>query len=273
MTAAFATGQADAAPPEGRIRVERRGALQLVGIDRAAKRNGFSERMVIELGEAYDLLERDPAVRVGVLHAVGDHFTAGLQLDQLASWFEAGRHLAPAGLVDPFDLHPPLRTKPVVAAVQGICFTVGIELMLAADIVVAASDARFGQIEVRRGIMANHGATIRMVERAGWGNAMRYLLTGDEFDAGTALRLGLVQEVVAPGSQLDRALEIAERIAAQAPLAVAATLVNARRGVTHGPEAAAVEFGAINQRLLRTEDAREGVASFVERRAARFTGH
>jgi enoyl-CoA hydratase/carnithine racemase len=178
----------------------------------------------------------------------------------------------PKGLVDPFDLHPPLRTKPVVAAVQGICFTVGIELMLAADIVVAANDARFGQIEVKRGIMANHGATIRMVERAGWGNAMRYLLTGDEFDAETALRLGLVQEVVAPGRQLDRALEIAEAIAAQAPLAVAATLVNARRGVTHGPEAAAAEFGAINQRLLRTEDAKEGVGSFVERRAARFVG-
>lgn len=272
MTAAFATGQADAAPPEGRIRVERRGALQLVGIDRAAKRNGFSERMVIELGEAYDLLERDPAVRVGVLHAVGDHFTAGLQLDQLVSWFEAGRHLAPAGLVDPFDLHPPLRTKPVVAAVQGICFTVGIELMLAADIVVAASDARFGQIEVRRGIMANHGATIRMVERAGWGNAMRYLLTGDEFDAGTALRLGLVQEVAPTGRQLERALEIAGRIADQAPLAVAETIRSARLAVTEGPEAAAAEFGAINRRLVATEDAREGVRSFVERRAARFEG-
>jgi enoyl-CoA hydratase len=93
-----------------------------------------------------------------------------------------------------------LRTKPVVVAVQGVCFAVGIELMLAADMVVAAEDTRFGQIEVRRGIFPNHGATLRIVERAGCGNAMRYLLTGDEFDAATALRLGLVQEVVPTGT-------------------------------------------------------------------------
>ena len=85
------------APPEGRIVVEKRGALQLIGIDRVPKRNGFSERMVIELGEAFDALERNSEVRVGVLHAFGDHFTGGIQLDQLSSWFEAGRHLAPEG--------------------------------------------------------------------------------------------------------------------------------------------------------------------------------
>jgi enoyl-CoA hydratase/carnithine racemase len=261
------------ASTEGRIALERRGDhLLLIGIDRPAKRNGFSERMVLELGAAFDALERDPAVRVGVLHAVGDHFTAGLQLDQLSPWFEAGRHLAPEGSVDPFDLRPPLRTKPVVAAVQGICFTVGIELMLAADVVVAAEDCRFGQIEVRRGIMANHGATVRIVERAGWGNAMRYLLTGDEFDAAAALRLGLVQEVVPAGRQLERALEIAGRIADQAPLAVAETIRSARLALAEGPGAAAAEFGEINRRLLATEDAREGVRSFVERRAARFRG-
>jgi enoyl-CoA hydratase/carnithine racemase len=257
---------------DGRIAVDRRGAVQLIGIDRVAKRNGFSEKMVIELGHAFDALERDPDARVGLLHAFGDHFTAGLQLDQLTSWFEEGRHLAPEGSVDPFDLRPPLRTKPLVAAVQGICFTVGIELMLAADIVVAASDCRFGQIEVRRGIMANHGATVRIVERAGWGNAMRYLLTGDEFDAETAYRLGLVQEVVSPGQQLTRALDIAQRVAEQAPLAVSATLHNARLALTAGIKAAAAEFGPINRRLLATQDAREGVRSFLERRAARFVG-
>jgi enoyl-CoA hydratase/carnithine racemase len=266
------TAQPAPSPPEGRIVVEKRGAIQLIGIDRPAKRNGFSERMVIELGSAFDALEQDPDIRAGVLHAFGDHFTAGLQLDQLSTWFEKGRHLAPDGSIDPFDLRPPLRTKPIVAAVQGICFTVGIELMLAADIVVAASDCRFGQIEVKRGIMANHGATIRIVERAGWGNAMRYLLTGDEFDADTALRLNLVQEVVPPGRQLQRAIELAERIAEQAPLAVAETLRNARIALTDGPASAAAEFGAVNQRLCATEDAREGVQSFRERRAACFVG-
>jgi enoyl-CoA hydratase len=128
------------------------------------------------------------------------------------------------------------------------------------------------QIEVKRGIFANHGATIRIVERAGWGNAMRYLLTGDEFDSATALRLGLVQEVVEPGQQLGRALELAERIAAQAPLAVQATVMNARRAVVHGVESATMELGSVQQLLFASEDAAEGVASFREKRVAVFKG-
>jgi len=257
---------------DGQILVEQHGALLLIAIDRVPKRNGFSEKMVIELAEAFDRMERDPTVRCGVLHALGPHFTAGMQLDQLASWFEAGRHLALPGKVDPYNLRPPLRTKPLVAAVQGICFTAGVELMLGADLVVAARDCRFGQIEVKRGIMANHGATIRMVERAGWGNAMRYLLTGDEFDAKTAFRLGFVQEVVETGRQLDRAIELALRIAAQAPLAVQATLRNAAQAVEHGPAAAVADLGPVQVRLMATADAAEGVASFREKRDARFSG-
>jgi enoyl-CoA hydratase/carnithine racemase len=262
----------EVAPPEGRIVLEPRGHVLLIGIDRVPKRNGFSEKMVIELGHAYDRLEKDADIRVGVLHAFGDHFTAGLELDQVQSWFREGRHLSPAGSVDPYDLFPPLRTKPIVAAVQGICFTVAIELMLAADIVVAAKNCRFSQLEVKRGIMANHGATIRIVERAGWGNAMRYLLTGDEFDAETAYRLGMVQELVEPGQQLNKALEIAGKIAAQAPVAVSATLTNARRALWYGVEEGKKELGPLQQRLFDTEDAEEGVLSFKERRTALFRG-
>ena len=88
-------------------------------------------------------------------------------------------------------------SKPIVMAVQGICFTIGIELMLAADIRIASEGSRFGQIEVRRGLYPVGGATLRMVQEFGWGNAQRYLLTGDEFGAQEAHRIGLVQEVVA----------------------------------------------------------------------------
>lgn len=258
--------------PDGAIRTERRGNLLLIAIDRPKKLNGFSEKMVIELGDAYDLLERDETLSVGVVHALGPNFTAGVQLDQLKAWFADGRHVAPAGKIDPFDLFHPLRTKPVVVAVQGICYTLGIELMLAADIVVAASDTRFGQIEVRRGIYANHGATLRIVQRAGWGDAMRYLLTGDEFSAETACRMGLVQEVVAPGEQLDRAVALAEVIAAQAPLAVRATIESARKGLLHGWPAAIADFGRVQQRLMQSEDAKEGLRSIGEKRPGRFTG-
>src|SRR5207244_8543758 len=110
-------------------------------------------------------------------------------------------------------------TTPVVAAVQGWVMTLAIELLLAADIRIAASDARFAQLEIRRGIYAFGGATIRLPRDAGWGNAMRWLLTGEEYDATEAYRLGLVREVVAPGRQLDRAIGLAAMTAeTSAPL-------------------------------------------------------
>lgn len=271
MTERFVPTASDA-PVDGAIDVERCGRVMLIGINRPKKYNGFSETMVRELGEAYERFERDEEAYVAVVHAFGPHFTAGVQLEQIGPMFAAGLHASVPGKIDPFDLFAPLRTKPVIFAVQGICFTVGIELMLAGDIVIAASDTRFGQIEVRRGIFANHGATLRIVERAGWGNAMRYLLTGDEFDADTAFRLGLVQEVVEPGRQLDRALELADVIAAQAPIAVRQTIVSARRGVFDGWHAAASDFGPEQARIMKTEDAAEGVASARERRPASFKG-
>jgi enoyl-CoA hydratase len=132
----------DQPDPNGRIVVEQRGHVLLIGLDRVPKLNGVSEKMFLELAQAYDRLEKDPELRVGVLHAFGPHFSAGIQLDQLQDKFKAGLHLTPSGMTDPFDLFPPLRSKPVVAAVQGICFTITIELMLAADIVIAAGDCR-----------------------------------------------------------------------------------------------------------------------------------
>jgi enoyl-CoA hydratase/carnithine racemase len=180
--------------------------------------------------------------------------------------------LVKEGEIDPFESRVPFRSKPIVFAVHGICFTLGIEMMLAADIVVAAADTRFSQLEVKRGLRPTGGATIRMVERAGWGNAMRYLLTGDEFDAQTALRLGFIQEIVEPGRQRERAIELAKSIAAQAPLAVRATIENARVALREGPAAASASFGLTQTRLLASEDFQEGLRSFKEKRAPRFRG-
>jgi enoyl-CoA hydratase/carnithine racemase len=141
--------------------------------------------------------------------------------------------------------------------------------------VVAADDCRFSQLEVKRGIMATGGATLRMAERAGLGNALLHLLTGDEFDAAEALRLNFVQKVVLKGQQLEDAVRIADAIAAQAPLAVVATrlnALNALKAVERGPLEAVAEFVPVQQRLARSEDAAEGVKSFVEKRPARFVG-
>jgi len=144
--------------------------------------------------------------------------------------------------------------------------------MLAADIVVAADDCRFSQLEVKRGIMATGGATLRMAERAGLGNALLHLLTGDEFGSAEAVRLNFVQRVVPAGQELEEALHIARRIAEQAPQAVVATRLNALKALEQGPLAAMAEFIEVQQRLANSEDAAEGVRSFVEKRAAHFTG-
>ncbi len=172
-----------------------------------------------------------------------------------------------------FDLREPFRTKPLVVAVKGISFTIAVELMLSADIVVAADNCRFAQMEVMRGIMPTGGATIRVVERAGWSNAMRYLLTGEEWDAATAYRLGMVQEVVPAGEEFDRAMAISHRIAdISAPLAVKAIRANARVAAVAGSAAAFGQFDETRAYLRTTEDAAEGVKSFVEKRPPAFTG-
>jgi enoyl-CoA hydratase/carnithine racemase len=257
--------------PTGRITREQQGHLLLMGIDRVDKRNAFGPEMIEQLCEAYGELEQTPDLRCGVLFAHGDHFTAGLDLLAVAPRIARGQFIPPDA-ANPWGTSGPARTKPVVIAVQGLCLTLGIELILAADVCVAASNARFGQIEVKRGIFPFGGATVRFVPRAGWGNAMRYLLTGDEFDAAEAYRIGLVQEVVAPGEQLTRAIAIAETIAAQAPLAVQATLAAARLAQEAGPQAAMAQLLPQLLALLKTDDAREGLMSFVERRAAQFQG-
>src|SRR5262249_56738626 len=129
---------------------------------------------------------------------------------------------------DPLAGGAPPVPKPVVMAVAGIAFTLSIELALASDIVVAAEGVRFRQLEIGRGIVPFGGATFRAPAQLGWGNAMRFLLTAEEFGATEALRIGLVQEVVPPGKHVERARAIAALIAKQAPLGVRATLANAR---------------------------------------------
>jgi enoyl-CoA hydratase len=217
-------------------------------------------------------LEADESLRVGVLFGHGPHFTAGLDLPKWAGSFAKGDDFtSPAG-VDPYNRQPPWRTKPVIAAVQGITFTAGLEMALGADIIIAASDCRFAMMEPKRGLMPTGGATFRFVERGGWGNAMRWLLTGDEFDADEAKRIGIVQEIVAPGAQLERAIALAEIIAARAPLAVQATKANALTYALHGQAACVADFTPTQQRLSASADFKEGVQSFIEKRAAVFVG-
>ena len=255
------------------LTVERRGHVLLMGLNRPDKRNAFNIELLMELGRAYESLERDEELRCGVLFAHGEHFTGGLDLA------EVGPALADGTLAYPDDARDPWRndgkpwTTPVIAVAQGWCMTLGIELLLAADIRVASADCRFAQLEIQRGIYPFGGATLRLPREAGWGNAMRWLLTGDEYDAAEAHRIGLVQEVTEPGRQLERAIEIAERIATRsAPLGVRTTLQSAQRALAEGDPAAAERLTPDMVSLLQTADGAEGMMSFIERRPANFIG-
>ncbi len=253
-----------------RITTEKRGHLLLIGLNRPKKMNAFDTAMLREFAGAFESFEKDDDARCAVVFAHGDHFTAGLDLADVAPKVAEGMPLFGGEAIDPWGVHGKQRTKPVVVAVHGRCLTLGIELCLAQDIVVAARDTKFAQIEIKRGIFPFGGATFRLVQTAGWGNAMRWLLTGDEFDATEAHRIGLVQEVVDRGQELARAIAIAETVASQAPIGVRSTIASARKSLTE--EAAARALLPEIQRLMATDDAREGLMSFLERRAAKFTG-
>lgn len=254
------------------LTLETRAHVLAVGLNRAHKMNAFNLAMLRELSEAFTAFEADPEARVLLLHAHGDHFTAGLDLADVGPAVASGAPLFPAGATDPLDVMEPRRRKPVVCAVHGTCLTIGVELLLAADIGLAASDTRLAQMEVQRGIMPFGGATLRMPRVAGWGNAMRWLLTGDRFDAREALRIGIVQEVVERDALLGRAWELAERVAAQAPLAVQAIRRSARLAMEQGTPAATEALLGQARGLFATADAAEGLASFLERRPASFRG-
>jgi enoyl-CoA hydratase len=255
-----------------RARHERRGHVTVITLDRAEKRNAFDLRMLRELADAFTAFEADAEARCAVLCAEGGHFTAGLDLAEVGPAVAAGAPLFPDGAVDPLSLGAKVRTKPLVMAVQGYCLTIGIELLLAADVRLAADDARFGQIEVNRGIFPFGGATLRFPAQCGWGNAMRWLLSGDLFDAREAHRIGLVQEVAPVDALRARALEIADTIARRAPLGVTATLASSRLAMSEGEEVAKQKLLSEARALMATEDAAEGLRSFVERREARFIG-
>ncbi len=257
------------------VTVEQRGHVLLIGLNRPEKRNAFNLELIDQLAAAYHRLESDDEIRCGVLFAHGDHFTGGLDLAEVGPLIREDRlneiFTAP-GRRDPWRKDN-VWTTPLVAAVQGWVMTLAIELLLAADIRIAASNARFAQMEINRGIYAFGGATIRLPRDAGWGNAMRWLLTGEPYDAQEAHRIGLVQEVVDPGRELDRAVELAEMISTKSgPIGVKTTLASAHRARLEGEAAAFARLDKDMAVLFGTEDGHEGLQSFVERRPARFVG-
>src|SRR4051795_2544339 len=241
--------------------------ILVMTVDRVEKKNAFTPKITAELEDALTRLDEDPQLFIGVLIFDGDHTTAGLEMPlfftdearQAAAERRASRSGEP---VDPFSLGRRL-TKPRITAVQGITYTIGIEIALAGDIVIASSDLRMCQLEAKRGLAPLGGATVRYVQRAGWGNAMYHLLRADEFGAAEALRIGLVQEIVEPGRQRERAIELARELLHCSPTALRHTIANARLALDENEPAAIAAIAEMERTGRETEDFQEACAPFV----------
>ena len=265
--AAAATG-----PAPGKVVLDQRGSLLLIGIDRPQAQNLLDAEILLGIGRAYYRFDQDDGLRVAVLYGIGPDFSLGVDLASLAAAQAAGTFPPKdTSFINSFGLRPPYRSKPVVVAVQGGVKFGAHELFLSSDVRVAATDTRFSQGEVTRGVFPGGGATVRLVREIGWGNAMRYMLTGEEWGAEEAHRLGLVQEVTPPGKQLDRAVEIAQKIAAAAPLGVRATLASSRQALS-GDEVLFPPLTAELLRLNQSEDRKEFLRAVREGRAPAFRG-
>lgn len=247
------------------VRTERIGGTLLITIDRPAVRNAIDAAVARGVADALDTLDADDGVRVGVLTGAGGTFCAGM--DMRAALAGESPEIPGRGLA---GLTEAELTKPLVAAVEGAALGGGFELALACDIVVAAEDALFGLPEVRRGLIAAGGGVLRLPRRLPYHVAMELLLTGEPVDGHHAGRWGLANRVVPPGQAVTVALELAARIGANAPLALGA--VKRVVGLVDAvPEAVAAQHDLL-RRLLASDDAREGMTAFAERRAPQWTG-
>ena len=237
------------------VLTERRGHVLLITFNRPEKKNAANTQLLSEFSAALGELDRDSELRVGVVAAAGDSFTAGLDLADVAPRIQDGKiNYLPDGGCDPWRVGGPECSKPIVVAINGLCLTLGIEFALAADVVIASPDARFGQIEVARGILPFGGATLRLPQRIGWSAAMQWMLGAELHSADEALERGLVSEIV-PGERL------LER----------ATLANAR-WAERNALAAQADLPSELSRLIASEDAQAAVAAYLSGQSPQFRG-
>jgi enoyl-CoA hydratase len=287
-TAAVVRGQGMAAPSstspttlantplaEGvTITVERRDDIVLIGINRASKDNRLDGATRRRMGEVFFGYEHDPSLRAAVLFGHGDRFSRGIDVDAAQANLQSGQAPAdPAGTVDVLGKATPPLGKPVVCVVHGDTWNLGHEIYLACDVRIAAANTEFGQDENTHGRFPGGGATVRFVREAGWGNAMRYMLTGDHWSADESYRMGITQLVAAtPQAALDAGIAMARKIAAAAPLSTRATLTSARHVTTPMEADALAKTNATYAALYKTEDFLEGRRAEAEGRPPKYRG-
>ncbi len=261
--------------PNATITAERRGDIVLIGLNRPAIQNRIDPPMRARLAEAFYQYEHDPSLRAAVLFGHGPNFSRGIDVDAQQAALAGGqpRPSSTGGSLDPLGNSQPHRTKPVVVAVHGDTWNLGHEIYLACDVRIAAANTNFGQDENTHGRFPGGGATVRFIREAGWGNAMRYMLTGDHWSAGESYRIGVTQ-FVQPTQQaaLDTAVSVAKKIAACGPLGIKATLASSHFVIDPIEADALSKLGAQYTALYRTEDFLEGRKAEAEQRPPRYQG-
>lgn len=251
------------------VRRERHGPVTLIVLDDPGRMNALSLDLLAQLDHALAVVAADDGVHVVVITGAGGKaFSAGADLESLIP------HVSEHGLAALFpDLEQRFFSrvdKPIIAAVEGFCLAGGFEMMLGTDIRVAGESATFGLPEVRWGLVPVGGAHVRLPRQVPWAVAMQLLLTGRPISAARAYEVGLVNEVVPDGSALKRAMELADEIAANGPLAL-----RAAKQIAVEAMQLALPFrieAALGDPVFKSDDAREGPRAFVERRRPNFTG-
>lgn len=245
------------------------GHIATLTLNRPEQRNAVSPELTSAMAAALERFEADDEVWVGILTGAGANFCAGADLKALGAGRGAELSTEAGGFAG-FVRYP--RTKPMIAAVRGFALAGGTELVLACDLVVAATDAFFGLPEVTRGIVAAAGGLFRLPRAIPPNRAMELILTADRLPAVEAHRYGMVNALAEPDAVQDRARELAEKICQNAPLAVRESLAIARQALLLDDEQAWELSAAALDRARSSDDAREGIQAFVEKRSATWTG-
>jgi enoyl-CoA hydratase len=257
----------DEANTDNVVLVEQRDRILIVTINRPKAKNAVDAAVSHGLAAAMDRLDGDAGLSVGIVTGAGGSFCAGMDLKA----FARGENMVVDGRGLGFTERPP--AKPLIAAVEGYALAGGTELALATDLIVASRESAFGIPEVKRGLVAGGGGLLRLPQRIPYAIAMELALTGENLSAQRAHQLGLVNVLAEPGSALDAAIELAERITVNGPLAVAATkrIITESRGWS--PEEMWTQQTRILMPVFSSNDAKEGAIAFAEKRPPKWTGN
>jgi enoyl-CoA hydratase len=260
--------------PQQKLTIDRRGQIVLFGLNRPYIQNRIDPETFETLAEAYYQYDNDPSLRAAILFGHGENFSRGIDVDGFKSLVSTGKPwIASTGTIDPLGKRGPFLTKPLIAVTHGDTWNMGHELHLLADIRIAAADTRFGQDENTHGRFPAGGSTIRFPREVGWGNAMRYILTGDHWSAEEAYRMGEVQKVAANAREaLEAGIRIANTIADCGPLGITASLASAHLAIDHGEEEALSKLDTQFAALFHTQDFVEGQQAQTEGRKPVYQG-